>query len=448
MVDVCEKSADVNIAGAAYEVVVLGAGISGLVSASILLEQGYERVLIIDEYDHIGGNHIDRRFGDYTFDVGSFIFQSDSPLLRHFPELLPLYVPIKPTFARLNPQGRVARHPLSIREDILSAGFLETSRIALSLAVNRVTRRKQKSAKEFAEYWIGSRLLKRSGLETYIERFHGVPAERIDISFAEKRMGWIKRHASFRQIGKRLDPSRLLPGRKRSSSSVQLARPREGFGYLYQAAVERLLNGGARFLLGADLKSVAKSGDGFHIQVGDRLIETARVVSTIPLHRVQDLCNTARRVELPTVTLISLFFSFSGNRGFEESILYNFSHAGAWKRLTMHSDFYGKVGEREYFSVEVNAHHVRESIEAAEQDFRQHTSSNGLFLGDLRLEGSHVLPNAYPIYTDRADEKAHEAVTALRALGIESFGRQGGFNYQPTATVSTVEAEAVLRSSA
>ena len=180
-----------------FDVVVLGAGISGLVSASILVEQGYERVLVIDEYDHVGGNHIDCTIGDYTFDVGSFIFQDDSPLLRHFPELLPLYIPINPTFDRLNPQGLVTRYPISIKDDILSAGSIEVTRILLSVAFNRILRRERNNARSFAQYWIGDRLLKRSGLENYIERFHGLPAERIDISFAEKRLGWIKEHASL-----------------------------------------------------------------------------------------------------------------------------------------------------------------------------------------------------------------------------------------------------------
>ncbi|MFX6945428.1 hypothetical protein ABTH53_20445, partial [Acinetobacter baumannii] len=72
----------------------------------------------------------------------------------------------------------------------------------------------------------------------------------------------------------------------------------------------------------------------------------------------------------------------------------------------MHSDFYGKTEGREYFSVEVNANRVADSVESAERDFRDHVSQNGLFAGDLKLEGSHTLSNAYPIYTEHADERA------------------------------------------
>jgi hypothetical protein len=141
---------------------------------------------------------------------------------------------------------------------------------------------------------------------------------------------------------------------------------------------------------------------------------------------------------------VSLFYSFSGNRGFESSILYNFSHRGAWKRLTMHSDFYGRANGREYFGVEVIANHADHSTELGDQDFVTHVRANGLFQGDLKLEGSMVLENAYPIYSQRSGERAAQAIRTLEAFGIQSFGRQGGFDYQPTARASTLEAEASL----
>jgi len=104
------------------DVVVLGAGMSGLVGTTVLLDQGAGRVVVLDTYQAVGGNHLDVRLGPFTFDVGSFIFQDDSPLLVHFPELLELYVPIKPSWSRLNPQGVVTEYPFSVRVDVLDAG--------------------------------------------------------------------------------------------------------------------------------------------------------------------------------------------------------------------------------------------------------------------------------------------------------------------------------------
>ena len=92
------------------------------------------------------------------------------------------------------------------------------------------------------------------------------------------------------------------------------------------------------FRLGAEPKRLTRR----RASIGDRRGHghRAAVVSTIPIDHVR-VCGL-QLTALPTVTLISLFFSFSGDRGFASSILYNFAHSGAWKRLTVYSDFYGR----------------------------------------------------------------------------------------------------------
>ena len=430
----------ISIPAEKYDVLVLGAGISGLVSASVLLKQGCKRVLVVDEYPHIGGNHIDRSIGKYTFDIGSFIFQDDSPLLAHLPEILPLYVPINPSWGRLNPQGVVAHYPISIMDDLVNAGPIEWVRMLSSVVFARLFRRRLMNARDFARYWIGARLLHRSGLENYMRRFYGVPPERIDIKFAEDRMLWIREHSMIRKVVRR-----LLERTAKPVGNTQLARPREGFGHLYRVAVERLEKSGATFLLGETLQSLRREDDVFYLQMENRCVAANRVVSTIPLDQIRKLVGMTTGNNLTTVTLVSLFFSFSGDRGFKQSILYNFAHVGAWKRLTMYSDFYGKSNGREYFTAEVNADHVSGLTSVAERDFRRHVAEHGLFAGDLKLEGTHVLSNAYPVYADKAYDNAAEIIAALRRLGVESIGRQGGFHYQPTARVSTLTAEAALR---
>lgn len=424
-----------------FDVLVLGAGISGLVATSILLEQGCSRILVVDEYGQVGGNHIDRAIGDYSFDIGSLIFQDDSPLLRHFPELLAEYVPIDPTWGRLNPQGMVTEYPLSLKADLFAAGPVEWARILTSALISRLFRRRLENARDFARHWIGARMLHRSGLAQYMERFYGQPPERIDLHFAEKRMGWVRSQARLRTHLRRF----LTPAADLEPANTQLARPKAGFAALYRPAVERLTASGATFRLGAKMRGLTRTGGNFTLQLdGPATVTARRVISTIPIEHSARLCGAPLEEQLQTVTLITLFFSFAGERGFPHAILYNFSFEGAWKRLTVYSDFYGPAGGREYFAVEVNAEHVGGSVEAAEADFRRHTAANGLLGGDLRLEGSHVLENAYPVYTDNAAPKVERALAALRAFGVESLGRQGRFDYQPTARDTTVKAEAAL----
>ncbi|MFC5141982.1 NAD(P)-binding protein [Actinomycetospora rhizophila] len=425
----------------------LGAGITGLVSASILLVQGAHRVLLIDEYPQVGGNHLDWSVGEYTFDVGSLIFQDDSPLLRHFPEILPRYVPIEPSWSKINPQGTVTRYPFSLREDFLAAGLWECLRLLGSALLARVAHRRMRNARDFARRWIGTRMLRRSGLENYMERFCGLPAERIDLSFAQKRMLWIAENAKPGRVI-RSGLAALCREEPSPPTNQQLARPPEGFGELYAPAVAALEERGAQFMLGAKPRRVARTSTGFTVDVGDRVVSSTRLVSTIPVDSIRELCGLDTKKHLPTVTLITLFFSFAGRRGFDDSILYNFSHEGAWKRLTVYSDFYGLRNDREYFAVEVISGTRVATAEQAEYDFRRHVVNNGLFLGDLVAEGHHVLTNAYPVYSGGAGERAAKAIAQLREWGVESFGRQGAFEYQPTARVSTIHAEEALAAGA
>jgi len=428
--------------GEPFDAIILGAGISGLVAAAMLSENEPTRVCVVDTYRHIGGNHIDVAIGPYTFDVGSLIFQDDSPLLRHFPELLPFYVHVEPTWSRLTPQGHVTTYPVSVKDDIIAAGAFEWVRIGLSLLWARTAQRRVSNAHEFARYWIGARFLKRSGLENYLERFYGLPAKRIDAKFAESRMLWIKEHASLRTyVGRWIKPSPdVLKNR-------QLARPREGFSHLYQAARQKLERRGVVFLLGANISGVEKAARGFNVRTRTTCLRSERVISTLPLMEASRLCGLPTATALQTVTLISLFCSFAGKRGFSSAILYNFSDQGSWKRLTVYSDFYGQVDNREFFAVEVNADLVGFDVQVAYQEFRKHTEQDGLFTGDLVFEGSYILDNAYPIYTDGAFAKAGQVTAALKAFGIESIGRQGRFDYQPTARDTTLKAERALQAS-
>jgi hypothetical protein len=96
-----------------WDAIVLGAGVAGLVATKLLQDAGYRRILIIDEYKTIGGNHIDCSFGPYTFDVGTILFYDNSSLLSHFPELIDNYRRISYKFSRITPDGSIRDYPLS-----------------------------------------------------------------------------------------------------------------------------------------------------------------------------------------------------------------------------------------------------------------------------------------------------------------------------------------------
>jgi len=181
-----------------WNALVLGAGASGLVAAKLLQKQGATHIALIDEYDHIGGNHIDRHIEPFTFDIGSFIFYDKSPFFEHFPELLSCYTPVEIHIGRITPSGDISSYPLSISKEVFAKGPIEICWTILSLSAARLFRSKPTNAGDFARFWIGDRLYQKSGLANYIERFYGVSPEAIEIDFAEKRMdiGFLMQHLS------------------------------------------------------------------------------------------------------------------------------------------------------------------------------------------------------------------------------------------------------------
>lgn len=440
------------------ELIILGGGISGMTAAAIAarlqssdVQREVGRIVLIDEFSELGGNHKDFKFGGYSFDIGSFFFQRSSPFFAHFPGLQDIYENQQTgsySIARITPSLEVGRYPIDPKRDVLGKGFLDVVKFGLSLTYSRLFHSQKGSAADYAKYWIGGRLFRSSGLHAYMRKFYNLDPELIDGEFAQKRMNWIRENGSFANIMRQVSGALFSQKRAPDIPKVkQLVRPKSGFQTIYRAAQKFLEDDGVEILLGNLIKSVKKDSEAeFTITMENGFkIKAKRILSTIPLSRILELTGKFRDPLIETTNLMTLFFSFSGNRGFSANVLYNFAETGRWKRLTMHSDFYGNELGREYFSVEVVVDKDESSeIDLLETDFRNLVSTVGLFKGDLILEGHAYTPSAYPKYQIGSTLAAENALNDLEAYGITSFGRQGGFDYQPIAVVSVKKAEQVL----
>jgi protoporphyrinogen oxidase len=437
-----------------WESIVLGAGTSGMVAASILSGRFEGRppgtartVLVLDEFPDLGGNHLSFGLNGYTFDIGSFFFSENSPFLAHFPELLPLYENHDPgtySVARITPQMKLARYPADYRNDIFGHGLVMPFRFLASALYGRLFVDEDQSADGFARHWIGDRFFRESGLRSYMERLFGEKPENIESQFAYKRMRWVKRNARAGEFLRTCIRQYRTPDP--APVQRQLVRPRDGFPGLYRVAEAALAEHGASFRLNSRLTGIRNSGAaGMEVHLADgSILKCRQLVSTIPLNRTLPLCGLDLPPQLRTACLLTLFVSFSGHRGFAANVLYNFSAEGQWKRLTMHSDFYGDHDGRAYFSVECIMQGDADCPDQRFGEFKSLVQKMGLFDGDLKLEGHRITKSAYPVYRQGATAAAERAIAQLRTMGVLSFGRQGGFDYQPTSGISTAEAERQL----
>jgi len=426
--DICEH----------FDVLILGAGVTGLASAYFLARSG-QRVCLLDDYPSPGGNHISRELNGFTFDVGSIFFFPDNPQFKMFPGSNENFVPVDLTMSRITPQGQVRPYPLSIQDEILKhPGVL--LRVALSLGFSRLLSNPGTNAESHAIYHIGSYLYRRSGLRNYLLRFYGIDSKQISLHFVKRRMN-LADAFSVRKVAKD-----LLGRMKSTRGSIAvvktraLARPIEGFAAHYDKVTNVLRAEGVEVRCSAGLKAMSKVEDGLKISTASGTLFAKRVINTLPLKMAFNLLGKSDAVQISSTKLCTLCCSFSGQRGFATVVLYNFDDGGAWKRLTMHSDYYGVRDGREFFCVEVTLRDQVPEPKSLFEDFAAHTRQRGLFRGDLRFEGHMDLDFAYPICDMHAEEQRLRLINLLAHWGVETIGRQGLFDYIPHSSIAIEEA--------
>ncbi len=415
---------------AAASVVVLGGGVSGLVAADMLADAG-ERVILLEPYDRLGGNQHSTNIGPYTFDIGSFIFFSGSPFFRRFPGAEAVCQPAQIVADRITPQGRISRYPFSVADDLIWRGPIEVALTGLSLIWGRIASRAPRSAGSFARYYLGRRLFVQSGLEAYITRLCGIPADEVEHQFAEKRMNWIARALSFGTMAGIFRPK--APG----SGPTVLARPRAGFEVLFAEAAAQLEAKGVEIRLNSSLDKIERTADGFEVTTTNRGVKAARVISSLPLVVTAQACGLPAPEIIQSLPLLSLYIAFDGDLGFPSQVLYNFTPTGSWKRLTVHSKVYGKVEGREFLSVEVP---LARGLRDADQEFEAFLAfmrDHGLMAGHAMLIGHERTDFAYPTYAHGSMAASEALIDEIEATGVEMLGRQGRFDYIPTASRAT-----------
>jgi protoporphyrinogen oxidase len=422
---------------------ILGAGVAGLTAAHEFAGRG-DSVTVIESFAHIGGSHRSFQIDGMTFDIGSIFFWRQYKFFEMFPACLEVCVLTRYATQRLNPAGKVSTYPFALSE-VLCQPPLGLVRSALDYCRGRLSRQTPANALEVCEQIFGRYLYRKLGLHNYMDRIYGVPAAQIDPLFVERRMQFLVQAASLRGFRDRiLRPLKVTvlkkPDKRRMPRA--LVRPFGGFAELYQPARAQLERGGTIFILGAEIASIARDGAGFVVAGSFGRERFERIVNTTPLDVIWPTIGKTEELPIKYSPLQTLFISHAGPIGFSAPILYNFHNSGRWKRLTMHSDAYGLVDGRRYFSVEFpNCPSDKASPTELFEAFAAFAKEFGLFGGDLNLHGHFLTDKAYPVYTIGVQGILDAAFRELDELGIITVGRQGRFDYLPT---SSLVASAVL----
>lgn len=405
-------------------VAVLGGGPAGLAAAKSLSEVDGIEVDLLEKSSRIGGLQHSVECEGLHFDIGTFLYFHNHGLFNAFPHIQPSFIPIKYTPTSVFPSGKMGAYPFTIPQFISDNGVLITFLAGLDLLSSKIRCDKDKSASEYARYYMGNTIYQRSGLAHYIRRLHDISGDEIDAKFARERLFFLSK-LSLRNMAKKILPG----GRSKSPAKVWHVRPPEGLAAVYDRILQDLKASGVNVVLDCQLKSVKRQGEQFLVESdGTKIYD--RVVSTIPIPTMLELIGDKPDNNVETRDLISLFYR--GKIHKDASILCNFSYEASWKRITVFSRFYGPAENGDdYFTVEITSDDLSvENIKRLRKEFEDNAIKFNICPQPPRFLDSYLSLNAYPVFRRGKLPGVEREKQRLVDFGIDLLGRQGNFEYQ------------------
>lgn len=427
-------------------VAILGGGPAGVTLAAELAGVDGLGITLLEKEEHLGGLHKTVIIDGCSYDIGTFLFRDDHEYFRAFPGFSAEFLPIDYRAASIRRHGSLDAYPMSLAGYARDYGFGELVLSLLDCLRCRVVHRRRDTLPAYVKYYLGERMYVRSGLKRYIERLYHTEDSNIDLLFAQQRLQSLPEHLSLRSIVDRLTLRLQGRGIRLGRPALRYVRPAAGFQRFYGAVEQHLTERGVRVLTGRSIQQIQPRDGGFAIRFGDQVEHFDLIVSTIPVPTLAGYLDLPLDARFEYMKVISLFYRFRGNAGFDGHVLFNYSDGGLWKRVTRFSEYYGRHAGDEYFVVEVTTREPWDiTVESAREDFEQHARSLGLYQGQLAYQGHAVTDNAYPLFHVDEIRRLNETKQRIRALGIHLVGRQGNFEYI-SSWLTTLKAKALAES--
>jgi hypothetical protein len=386
---------------------ILGGGVSGCIAAMELAKRGHQ-VTLFEKEPQLGGFFKNVTLDGLVFDIGTILLYSNNPLFSTFDGLLERMIPASSIAQAIRKPRSFDRYPMSLAGYVRDFGVLNTAVAVADVALSKVRHKSKADLDSYIRYYIGRRFYENGGLRNYIERLYQLPVDEIDIEFSRQRLSYLGKMAGIRhQIKKRL--------KKKKVAHKCFVRPKAGFGVLFSIIQGKLEAEGVKVNLGQ--------------AVHPNQIQGKRILSTLPLKASCNWLGVPFEAKADSIRLLTLFYKHTGGMGFNGPVLFNYSPAGRWKRVTVFSRFYGLENGSDYFAVECTLKPTEQDVLSLRDDFEAHGKSLGLIQGALHFLGHHITEGAYPVYRKNEIEKIRQSQTLIEGLGVTLIGRQASHDF-------------------
>jgi protoporphyrinogen oxidase len=271
-------------------VVVLGAGVTGLSAAYRLSKSGNFNVHVVDKELHLGG--VCRSFtdGEFILDHGPHKFYTLlDGILDELKSVMGDELLERDKSQTIYLRGRYYQFPLKISEMVLHFPPLTSAQLIASFGQqairNRVAPKEAKTYEDFVVERFGRKLYQEV-FEPMTRKVYGSP-EMLDRKLAEVRISSPGLIAVIKQA--------LMPKEDRSVSAPVFHYPKQGYGRIPARLAEVAKKNGAQFHLGAKLRKIEmQDGKPVSVIYESKSGETVRlpcdeIVYTIPISALDKL---------------------------------------------------------------------------------------------------------------------------------------------------------------
>ena len=278
------------------DVAIIGAGPAGLTAAYLLTKQGLSVTVIEKDERYVGGISRTVEHEGFRFDIGGHRFFSKSKeVVDLWNEILPDDFIQRPRMSRIYYEGKFYSYPLRAFEALFNLGIWRSTLCMASYAWAKAFPNKTiRSFEDWTVNQFGHKLYS-IFFKTYTEKVWGMPCDEMSADWAAQRIKGLSLGAAVmdglkRSLGLNKQPN---DGMETKTLLETFRYPRQGPGMMWEAARDRVVEGGNHVLMGHCFKQLtqdqrsgrwkmqASKSDGSTVT-----IDAAHVISSAPMREL------------------------------------------------------------------------------------------------------------------------------------------------------------------
>ncbi len=278
------------------DVAIIGAGPAGLTAAYLLTKQGLSVTVIEKDERYVGGISRTVQHGGYRFDIGGHRFFSKSKeVVDLWNEILPDDFIQRPRMSRIYYEGKFYSYPLRAFEALFNLGIWRSTLCMMSYAKAKAfPNANVRSFEDWTVNQFGHKLYS-IFFKTYTEKVWGMPCDEMSADWAAQRIKGLSLGAAVldglkRSFGLNKKPN---DGMETKTLLETFRYPRQGPGMMWEAARDRVVEGGNHVLMGHGFKQLTQDqGTGrWKMQASKTdgsvvTIDAAHVISSAPMREL------------------------------------------------------------------------------------------------------------------------------------------------------------------